>query len=61
VGQDTLLALLPAELRPGAPVFALNAWQEQQALRQAALKETGQALFLAGLGYDVDLAKSKEW
>jgi filamentous hemagglutinin len=51
VGQSYLLNLLPANLRSGT-AFLMDAWLEQQSLRQAALRETGQATFLAGLSYD---------
>ncbi|MHB0987019.1 MAG: hypothetical protein ACYC05_15770, partial [Sulfuricella sp.] len=52
VGQSYLLALLPPELRPGSTTFLMDAWLEQQSLRQAALRETGQSTFVAGLAYD---------
>lgn len=52
VGQSYLLALLPPELRPGSTTFLMDAWLEQQTLRQAALRETGQSTFIAGLAYD---------
>jgi filamentous hemagglutinin len=52
VGQSYLLGLLPPELRPGSTTFLMDAWLEQQTLRQAAMRETGQSTFLAGLAYD---------
>ncbi|MEN6586581.1 MAG: filamentous hemagglutinin N-terminal domain-containing protein [Sulfuricella sp.] len=54
VGQSYLLGLLPPDLRPGATPFLMDAWLEQQTLRQAALRETGQSTFLAGLAYDAE-------
>lgn len=54
VGQSYPLDLLPPELRPGSTTFLMDAWLEQQALRQAALRETGQSTFIAGLSYDAE-------
>ena len=54
VGQNYLLDLLPPELRPGSTTFLMDAWLEQQSLRQAALRETGQSTFIAGLAYDAE-------
>jgi filamentous hemagglutinin family protein len=48
-----LLALLPPELRPATTLpFAMSARDEEAALRQAALDQTGRAWFLSGLTYD---------
>ncbi|MDS4071743.1 MAG: filamentous hemagglutinin N-terminal domain-containing protein [Defluviicoccus sp.] len=48
-----LLALLPPELRLNSALpFALNARDEEAALRQAAIDQTGRAWFLSGLAYD---------
>ncbi|RZT76340.1 filamentous hemagglutinin [Azospira oryzae] len=60
VGGQTLNNLLPAELRNTALPFLFDARLEQQALRDAALRETGQTLFLVGLGYDAETGKSAE-
>jgi len=60
VGGQTLNDLLPAELRNTALPFLFDARLEQQALRDAALRETGQTLFLVGLGYDAETGKSAE-
>ncbi|UCV14765.1 two-partner secretion domain-containing protein [Quatrionicoccus australiensis] len=40
-------SLLPESLRNTASPFLMDAWLEQQAIRQAALSETGRASFLA--------------
>jgi len=40
-------SLLPENLRNTASPFLMDAWLEQQAIRQAALTETGRASFLA--------------
>ncbi|MHB0984503.1 MAG: DUF637 domain-containing protein [Sulfuricella sp.] len=45
VGQNYLDSLLPDSLRNSSTPFLMDAWLEQQSLRQAALRETGQATF----------------
>ena len=52
VGPNYLASLLPDSLRNSSTPFLMDAWLEQQALKQAALRETGQAAFIAGLAYD---------
>ena len=58
ISPDTLNALLPPELRAGGIPYLLDGWLEQQALRQAALNQTGRVLFLAGL--DTEEGQSPE-
>ena len=60
IGPDSLNALLPPELRAGNTPYLLDGWLEQQALRQAALNETGRVLFLASLDYENEDGLSPE-
>lgn len=50
LGPDDLVSLLPASLRPVSP-FALTGAEEEAALREAALRYTGQAWFIPGLAW----------
>ncbi|MHA7678613.1 two-partner secretion domain-containing protein [Cupriavidus sp. PET2-C1] len=52
VTPDSLLAQLPAELRPGKVSFYYDPYTEGQRLQQAALQQTGQASFINGLAWD---------
>ncbi|WP_231586594.1 two-partner secretion domain-containing protein [Cupriavidus basilensis] len=52
VTPDSLLAQLPAELRPGNVNFYYDPYTEGQKLQQAALQQTGQASFINGLAWD---------
>ncbi|MGH8045363.1 MAG: hypothetical protein ACREOX_12200, partial [Stenotrophomonas sp.] len=52
VTPDSLLAQLPAELRPGKVSFYYDPYTEGQRLQQAALQQTGQASFVSGLAWD---------
>ncbi|MGO4330124.1 beta strand repeat-containing protein [Cupriavidus sp. M-11] len=52
VTPDSLLAQLPAELRPGNVSFYYDPYTEGQKLQQAALQQTGQASFINGLAWD---------
>jgi filamentous hemagglutinin len=59
--QEDLLNALPEHLRPGGsnpPKFLLDPQGEAQALRQAALEQTGRAYFVNGLAYDDQLGYS---
>lgn len=52
VTPDSLLAQLPADLRPGKVSFYYDPYTEGQRLQQAALQQTGQASFVSGLAWD---------
>ncbi|WP_454725791.1 MULTISPECIES: two-partner secretion domain-containing protein [Cupriavidus] len=52
VTPDSLLAQLPAELRPGNVNFYYDPYTEGQKLQQAALQQTGQDSFINGLAWD---------
>ncbi|EHP37787.1 adhesin, partial [Cupriavidus basilensis OR16] len=52
VTPDSLLAQLPADLRPGKVSFYYDPYTEGQKLQQAALQQTGQASFVSGLAWD---------
>ncbi|MGT2456173.1 DUF637 domain-containing protein [Cupriavidus basilensis] len=52
VTPDSLLAQLPAALRPGSVSFYYDPYTEGQKLQQAALQQTGQASFVSGLTWD---------
>ncbi|AJG17444.1 Large exoproteins involved in heme utilization or adhesion [Cupriavidus basilensis] len=52
ITPDSLLAQLPAELRPGKVSFYYDPYTEGQKLQQAALQQTGQASFVSGLAWD---------
>ncbi|EHP37521.1 filamentous hemagglutinin adhesin HecA 20-repeat-containing protein, partial [Cupriavidus basilensis OR16] len=51
VTPDSLLAQLPADLRPGKVSFYYDPTPRQK-LQQAALQQTGQASFVSGLAWD---------
>ncbi|WP_454055856.1 two-partner secretion domain-containing protein [Cupriavidus sp. Marseille-Q8015] len=52
VTPDSLLAQLPADLRPGNVAFYYDPYTESQKLQQAALMQTGQESFISGLSWD---------
>jgi len=61
LSQEDLIDALPAHLRPGGanpPKFLFDPQAEAQALRQAALEQTGRAYFINGLAYDDKLGYS---
>ena len=61
LSQEDLIDALPAHLRPGGsnpPKFLFDPQAEAQALRQAALEQTGRAYFINGLAYDDQLGYS---
>lgn len=59
LSPEDLLNALPPSLRPGGqPRFLFDAQAEANALRQAALEQTGRAYFVNGLAYDDQLNAS---